>query len=95
MAKTKKSGKFLKKLLLDESVTKRKFTSVKETSIVRISDCSRGCSQSDCSGNATYNELHQKARKYYHIPESSETYLATFYGKKSETGFKKLETYHK
>ena len=37
---------------------------------------------SDCSHNATYNELHQKTREYYHIPESRETYLATFYGKK-------------
>ena len=46
---------------------------------------------SDCSCNPTYSELHQKA--YYHIPESSETYLATFYDKKIETGFKDLGTY--
>ena len=43
---------------------------------------------SDCSRNATYNELHQKAREYYHIPESSETYLTTFYGKKIELALK-------
>ena len=48
---------------------------------------------SDCSRNATYNELHQKAQEYYRIPESSETYLATFYGKKIETGFKDVGTY--
>ena len=48
---------------------------------------------SDCSRNATYNELHQKAREYYHILESSETYLTTFYDKKIETGFKDLRTY--
>ena len=48
---------------------------------------------SDCSRNATYNELHQKSREYYHMPESSEAYLATFYGKKIETGFKDLWTY--
>ena len=48
---------------------------------------------SDCSRNATYSELHQKAREYYHIPKSSEKYLATFYGKKIETGFKHLGTY--
>ena len=47
----------------------------------------------DCSHNATYNELHQKAGEYYHIPESSETYLATFYGKKIETGFKGCARY--
>ena len=43
--------------------------------------------------NATYIELHQKTREYYHIPELSETYLATFYCKKIETGFKDLGTY--
>ena len=48
---------------------------------------------SDCSCNATYNELHLKAQEHYHIPESSETYLNTFYGKKIETGFKDLRTY--
>ena len=48
---------------------------------------------SDCSRNATYSELHQKAREYYHIPKSSEKYLATFYGKKIETVFKHLGTY--
>ena len=37
--------------------------------------------------------MHQKAQEYYHIPESSETYLATFYGKKIETGSKDLGTY--
>ena len=37
--------------------------------------------------------MHQKAREYYHIPESSETYLATFYGKKIKTGFKDVGTY--
>ena len=34
--------------------------------------------KSDCSHNTTYNELHQKGLEYYHVPESSETYLATF-----------------
>ena len=48
---------------------------------------------SDCSCNATYNELHLKAQEHCHIPESSETYLNTFYGKKIETGFKDLRTY--
>ena len=48
---------------------------------------------SDCSCNATYNELHLKAQEHYHIPESSETYLNTFNGKKIETGFKDLRTY--
>ena len=47
---------------------------------------------SDCSRNATYNQLHQKAREYYHIPESSETCLATFYGKEIETGFRDVGT---
>ena len=48
---------------------------------------------SHCFHNATYIELHQKTREYYHIPELSETYLATFYCKKIETGFKDLGTY--
>ena len=48
---------------------------------------------SDCYRNALYSELHQKAREYYNILESSETYLATFYDKKIETGSKDLGTY--
>ena len=48
---------------------------------------------SDCSRNALYSELHQKAREYYNIPESSETYLAKFYDKKIEAGSKDLGTY--
>ena len=64
---------------MDNSVTKRKVTAVKETSILQVI--------------ATYIELHQKTWEYYHIPELSETYLATFYCKKIETGFKDLGTY--
>ena len=47
----------------------------------------------DCQRSATYDELHNIARDYYHVQNATKTYLAQYNGKKIGDRLQNLERY--